>query len=150
MADSKRQQIINKIIARMQLILTTNGYETNLGANVNDWETNYDDSGLPALSVCDLIENETLAHNEPSATRQKNVLPVQLRIFVKSGTRASELRKMFADINKAIAVDSTWDGLAMWTIPIRAGMVIPETDFVIGGGAREIEIHYLTNTFDSY
>lgn len=150
MADSKRQQIIDAIIVRMQLIQIANGYETDLGSNVQDWETNYDDSELPALSVCDAVEIHTLVNNQPDAVQQKNVLPVQLRIFVKADTRAEELRKMFADLNKAIAVDAAWGNLAMWTIPVKTGMVIPETDFVIGGGAMEIEIHYLTNTFDSY
>lgn len=148
--NSKRQQIIDKIIARMQLIQTSGGYETDLGNNVRDWETNWDESELPALSVCDLIDVHTPANNEPSATTQRNALPVVLKISVKSATRAPEVRRMIADVNKAIAIDKTWNGLAIWTLPKRSGMDVPEDDFLIAGGAVEIEITYLTDTFDSY
>src|SRR3990170_6560821 len=37
MADSKRQQIVSALDTRLKTILTTGGYETNLGNNVKWW-----------------------------------------------------------------------------------------------------------------
>lgn len=145
--DPKRQQIITKIVERMQTITVANGYETGAGANVGDWETNWDDEQLPAISVCDLIEEIELVGNQPTAERQTNRLPVQLRLFAKS---AAELRKGIADVFKAIKTDTRWSGLAMQTMPKRAGMVLAEDSFELGGAAVEIEIGYMTDAFDSY
>lgn len=149
--DAKRQRIVDSIIARMQLITVAGGYKTNLGNTVEDWRVDYDESELEtgALSVCDLVENSTLAHDQPTADLQRNVLPVQLRIFTKATERASELRKMIADVNQAIRVDTRWGGLALWTLPKQSGMVIKPDEFKLGGAAVEIEITYLTETFNA-
>lgn len=149
MADSKHQQIIDAIIATMQGITTAAGYETNLGDNVDDWKVNWDDEEMPALSVCDITEDQQLVGDQPDARNQINLLNVQFRIFVKNGTRARALRKMKADVNKAIGSNTRWNKLAMWTKPKRSGMVIPDESFEIGGKAIEIQIAYMTGAFNA-
>ena len=37
MAESKRQRIVDAVAARMGNILVANGYETDLGLNVEEW-----------------------------------------------------------------------------------------------------------------
>lgn len=153
MPDSKRQKLITLVIERMQEILVANGYETDLGERVEDWRVNWDDSELPALSVCDTVTEEEWFNNQPTATKQFNQLPVLLRIFTKSDTRAEDLRKMEADIKKAIKRDVFWkdgDGkeLAIWTKPKGSGIIIPEESFEIGGAMVQIEIGYFTNIFE--
>lgn len=149
--DPKRQKIVDAVIARMQLIKVAAGYQTNLGLSVEDWRVDYDDEELEngALSVCDLVDTSTLAHNQPDASHQTNVLPVQFRIFTKSSEPASTLRKMIADVYKAIRVDTRWNNLAMWTMPKQSGMVVKPDEFKLGGAAVEIEITYLTETFNA-
>jgi hypothetical protein len=133
MPETVRQKIIDAVIARMQLIKTAAGYQTDLGNNVVDWDTNFDDTELPALSVCDLIETVEMTIESKF---QKQTLPIQLRIFSKEN-RAKELRKMIADIYKAIKIK-------------QAGIIIREDEFKIGGGAVEIEITYNTKAFDAF
>lgn len=146
---SKRQQIIDAIIARMQLIKLANGYQTDLGNNVNDFKTRYDEDDLPGLSVCDTIANHELASGSPTATNQIDTMSVQLRVFVSDDTPAQELRTMIADIWKAIKVDPRWGSLAMQTIPKRSGIVIESDAFQIGGAAVEIEISIFNTNFGS-
>lgn len=156
MADTKRQKIIDEVIARMQTILVTNGYQSDLGLHVGDCETNWDESELPALSVFDLVAEEDGDENgDPEATNAKTThsLPVQFRIFVKSDTRTSDLRKMIADVKKAIGTDPRWKvanvGLALRTIPQKSGLVFTE-NFEVAGAAVEVEIWYRTKVFNEY
>jgi len=153
MPESKRQKIINLVVARMQTILTDNDFETDLGETVEDWRVNWDDSELPALSVCDTTAEETLPGDQPTASRQINQLTVLLKIFCKSDTRASDLRTMIADVKNAVKTDVFWnDGtnnLAIWTKPGRSGITVSNESFEIAGAEVEIEIGYFTNIFES-
>lgn len=152
MPESKRQKIINLVIARMQTILISNGFATDLGETVEDWRVNWDDDELPALSVCDTTSEEEWFNNQPTATKQFNQMPVLLRIFCKSDTRAADLRVMIADMKKAIKADVFWnDGtidLAVWTKPKTSGIIVPDESFEIAGAMVEIEIGYFTNIFE--
>lgn len=154
MPDSKRQKIIDLAVALMQTIRTANGYQTELGENVEDWRVNWDDDELPALSVCDTTAAETLANNEPTASLQTNRSRLHFRIFVKSDTLAADLRAMIADVKKALKTNLRWnDGatdLAMWTLPVASGIIVPTESFEIAGAEVEIEISYLTNSFSEF
>lgn len=145
--DSKRQQIIDKVLDRMRLISKAGGYETDFGLTAQDWVTDYDKKDFPAMSVCDLIEENDLIGKQPDAPRQTNKLPIQIRLFAET---ARELRKGIADVNKAIKIDSRWDKLAMHTLPRESGIIVSEDTFEIAGAAVNIEIVYLTDAFDSY
>jgi hypothetical protein len=151
---SKRQNIIDLVIERMEGILIANGYETDLGGSVADWQTNWDDSQLPAVSVCDLINKRANVGGHPVAQSQQCALPLQLRIFTKSDERPTELRKMISDVIRAIGTDQFWtdgDGkkLALWTLVTDDGIRLTEDSFEIGGAAVEIEIGYLVTSFES-
>lgn len=146
---SKRQQIVDKVVARMQAISVANGYQTDLGASVYDFETNFDDADLPALSVCDLIAAHELANAQPTAANQIDTLSLQLRVFCKADTRPAFLRTAIADIWRAIKVDPRWDGAALYTIPKRSGIVLNDEAFQIGGAAVEIEIYIFNLSYGS-
>ena len=147
--DAKRQRIIDAIVTRMQGITVLNGYKTDLGNRVGDWETNWDERDLPALSVCDMVQTEELMHGSQDARQQINTLPVILKIFARSTTTAKDLRNMIADIYQAIRVDKQWSNLALYTLPKRGGMELSEEGFKLGGAGVEIEILYLTETFNA-
>ena len=154
MADSKRQKIIDAIKTRMEGILIANGYETNLGQNVEDWKVNWNEEDLPALAICDTVEAVEFANNQPTATKDMCVLPVMLRVFLKSDTPAKIARKYQADLTKAIGVDKFWTvsnvRLALWTRLTRRGIIVPSENLEIAGCAVEIEIAFMTQTFNSY
>lgn len=146
---SKREALIALIIERMRQIKPENGYQTGLGASVHDFETNFADEDLPALSVCDLVSEHELAGKQATATGQIDKYPVYLKIFARSNTRASDLRKMISDIWKAVKVDPRWENLAMQTIPLRSGIELSEEAFTIGGAMVAIEVHIFNTNFGS-
>lgn len=151
MADSKRQKLVDAIVARMQTISVANGYKTELGANVYDWRVDFDQDELPALSVCDLIADNDW--DNPNSRRQIRIMPVQLRIFTRSDTLASAVREYMDDVERAIRQDDRWTvsnvALAMHTRPMRDGFLIPEGQFEIVGAIVEVEITFITEKFNT-
>lgn len=112
MADSIRQRIIDAIDLRMKDILVSNGYETDIGANVEDWLPEGLESGdLPALIYRDItVETE----NDTFKTFTHRMV-VEIMVAVSSSTPAKVIRKIIADIDKAVGIDHTWGGLALTT-----------------------------------
>jgi hypothetical protein len=148
MPDTKRQKIVSAVVARLQEIRVEAGYQTDVGARVEDWRTNWDESELPAISVCDLPEQSE--KGEKDAKKTTHDLPVHVRIFVRTNTPAAELRKMIGDVQQAVKKDLRWGKLALDTMPKQSGFVIPEDSFVIAGGAVEFIVQYMTDTFDPF
>lgn len=158
--DTVRQNLISLIIARMQNILTANTYETpsslqnyqtDIGANVKDWETNFQEEDLPAMSVCDLVEDVSM---NTDSTNQIQSLKILLRIFKAKENQAEYFRKCFGDIYAAIRQDTRWKvdgvGLAIGTVIKSAGIILKDDVFEIGGAVVEIEIFYKTEAFNAY
>jgi hypothetical protein len=148
MPTTKRQAIIDTIVDRMEGIKISNGFETNLGNKVEDWQVNWDESDLPALSVCDLTEETDDSQFGEHVYLHR--LPVQLRIFTASDTRAPDVRLMIADVLQALRDDLKFGGLALATELKRSGFILPNDAFQIAGAAVEIEIEYITERFNSY
>ncbi len=142
MADAKRQQIIDAIVTRLSGIDGTGDYDTTIGSNVTDWGVNYQETDLPAVSVCDLIEEVQTDTNDEFMDVYR--LPVSIRIVVSEATRAPALRSMFKDILTAIGVDEKWGGLAHFTQVRNVGMTLDQDAFRIAGGQVEIDVYYET------
>lgn len=154
MPDSKRQKIVAKAIEMMQNISIANDYRTDLGTTVEDWRVNWQEDDLPALSVCDTVAEETLVGDQPTAEKEIQRMNLQFRIFTAEDERAENLRKMIADVKKALKKNLRFsDGtknLALWTKPLRSGIVVPTDSFEIGGALVEVEIAFMTDSFDEY
>lgn len=154
MADSLRQRIVDAVISRMQTISVVNGYQTDLGATVEDWPRRFDEAELEALAahaaigVYDLTADSKKEHVESGDTMHR--LPFQIRIFAARSVTPRNLRRMIADVILAIGVDQTWGALAITTWPGRNGFVVPSESFEISGTAIEFEIQFLTETFNPY
>jgi hypothetical protein len=100
MADSIEQKIVSAIVARMQTILTTNGYQTNIGQKVRDWETNWQEEDLPAISV---FTGRAASKDVPTGRRKtQHLLPVTIGISLKRGTTAANARTAISDVKRAI------------------------------------------------
>lgn len=156
MAESKRQKIVDAIKTRMAQILTANGYETDLGQDVREWETQLLQDEIPAsgvVSVCDLIaEAATPRDGRPDPRETIWLMPVQLRLFFPEPT-AANVRTGIQDVNRAIRQDDRWKvagvGLVMVSRPQREGPLIPEESFEIAGAVVEFEVQYITRKFNS-
>ena len=151
--ETKRQRIVTKILEAVQGISTASGYETDIGANCDDWRTNWQEDELPGTSVCDQTAEyiENLSEDHIDYFR----LPVQIRTSISSGTRAAEARKIEADILKALRplaggiADA--DGKIASDIQVRrSGFVLAEDAFTVVAVAVEVEVTFYTERFNAY
>jgi hypothetical protein len=148
MADTKRQKIFDAVVTRMKTIRTANGYQTEVGTTVAEWESRFDEGELPALSVCDLPDE--VSKESKSSVGVTHRLRMQVRIFTSKGTKAKDLRKMIGDVVRAVGQDPSWGYLAMDTEPGSEGFVVPAEAMEIAGGAVEFTVVFTTATFDPF
>jgi len=153
MADSKRQKIVDAIVARMQTILVTNGFATDIGTRVEDSQTNWDQNQLPAISIFDMPANAEAAPNPANTRHTVWTQPIQTRVYLEVGTDAKNARKAIKDIWQAVRSDPQWtlsgEKVAMFTTPISEGFVYPPDSFEIVGVAVEFNVTYITGKFNA-
>ena len=112
MADTIRQQIITSVDARLKTVLVTNGYQTDVGANIFDWRAEaLEEDNLPALIYRDTICSTEIS-NISSYTHK---MTVEIIAVVANDTPMAIIRNIIADLDKAIGVDDRWGGLAVLT-----------------------------------
>jgi len=112
MPDTIRQQIITSVDARFKTVLVTNGYQTDVGANVFDWRAEALEEGdLPALIYRDTVCSTEIS-NISSYTHK---MTVEIIAVVANDTPMAIIRNIIADLDKAIGVDDRWGGLAVLT-----------------------------------
>lgn len=153
MADSKRQRIVDAVIARMMLINGAGSYQTNIASRVKDSETNWaqDQSTLPAISIFD---GDAIAHpTSPNPRSTIHQMSVLIRGYVLRGTTAAACRTLIKDIQTAIRQDDRWHvsgtPLAMQTRQVRDSIVRSEESFEIEACEVEIDVQFITGKFNA-
>ena len=109
--DPKRQQILDAVKARLQTVLIANGYKTDIGAHVTEWDTVPMDQNVETM----LLEYRDEEEDRIDVTvgQQDMVLPVRIRNRTAGSTALAAMRNILADVALAmISVDPTWGGLA--------------------------------------
>ena len=109
MATSIRRTILNAMNTQMSLITTANGYETNLGSNINemrDLESNpFQDTELPALNYEYTVETADI-----TGSKQEHTISVQAKIKTADSSAVTVLDKAISDVVKNIgATDNFGD-----------------------------------------
>lgn len=147
MAADKDQLLINEVITVMQTI-------TDFNNNVKDFEMNWDESELPAMSVFDMTTDHQLANGEPEASSQTNTVNLTLQIFVKSGTRAATLRALIKKVREKLRDNRTLSDIAMWTMPRKTTKIVEpsadpvRTSFEVIGASLEYEVAVSSDAFE--
>lgn len=89
-------------------VRSTGNYKTDLGANVQEWQTiPVDDDALPALAYKDTDAVEIF-----STDQWKHTLTLDMLIY---GNTPAQVRQGIADVITAIGTNSNWDGLTDFT-----------------------------------
>lgn len=166
---TKRQRIIDAVIARLRTITVANDFQSDAGVQVDDWSTRYDEEELAALaakaalSVYDLPDEVSKESRHSKGSTHS--LRVQVRVHQSKQLSAAALRVILGDVVDAIGRDVTqpsldpllWpevgnDGkyLAMDTAPAQEGLIFPEGALEVAGAAVEFTIEYATAVFDPY
>jgi hypothetical protein len=111
-----RQQIMLAVYARLVNITIANGFRTNLGLNVKEWDVTPLDLDLSTLEVEYRDEAQTTEY--VAVGEHLHTLPVTLRVRCQNNAAGSALttvREAYADIYQAINRDVTFGGLAQDT-----------------------------------
>lgn len=151
MGDSKRQKIVDAVIARMKLINGSGSYTTDVNDHVDDSRTSWDENELPAISVFDgdARANPTSPAEAKSVVHEMSVL---IQGFVKQGTDAATCRTLMNDILTAIRVDDKWTvsnvKLVMQSRPDRETITRNKESFEVEGCEVEIAVFYQTQKFN--
>jgi hypothetical protein len=150
MADSKRQQIIDKIDTRLKTILKTNGYLTDAGAHVYDWLMRpISPDVFPALVYRDPIENDEAA-TTGTIGYHRHQLTCEIEVLSSGSTALDNVRQILADIVTAIGTDTKWGGLAQSTNPGATRIDVDQESKAIAGALITFTITYLTKAWNPY
>ena len=147
MAASVRQSILNAIKTRLQSITVVNGYETDIGSNVNMWHTtDFQETELPAIDLRDPAEEvETRGGN--------HICTLTIEIEAKVSGSASDItmRDIIADIIKAVGTDPTFGGLTQDTKPVsNDSLGFGQNSKKIASIVMTFEARYITKKFSPY
>lgn len=149
MADSIRQQIVTAIETKLKTILTTNGYETNLGNNVYEfWEVPLEVEELPGVIWKDKSEISTPLVSD----LQERLLTIECILQAVGADAPKQLRKMIADIEKAIKSNIQWNNLAIDSdaVSMTEAFEMEHKDRRIGACRIEFVVKYRTVYLNSY
>jgi hypothetical protein len=152
MADSKRQKIVEAVVARLKLINGAGSYTTDVDDKVEDSRTNWQQDEMPAISVFDgdAIGTPTTAGRNLGTV---HTMPVLIRGMTVQGTTAANVRTLIKDIQTAIRQDDKFHvggtQTVMQTRQVRDGILRNAESFEVEGCEVEIEVQFLTQKFNA-
>lgn len=105
------QKIMDAVKARLVTIDGTGSYNTDLSSSVYEWSPVLEISKLPAAVYRDT--GQTLGEE---ISKHLHTLAVEVSLTVASGASTlADLRKLIADVYRAVGVDQQWSALAILT-----------------------------------
>jgi len=152
MSDSRRQQLFDAVISRLEGIDGTGNYNFDLSADrVFPWRDILnappEASELPILAVRDprqvTIQRVSGVH--------EHTLSFEILGAVSSATEPdAEGRKLMADVTESIRSDRKWGGLAFDTDPGGDEMGLLQSGKKVVGFILKFNVKYRTKSFDPY
>lgn len=147
---AKRQVIWDKVIARLATITTGNGYQTNVGADIRQWQlTPLESTDIDCLCVSDPTESGDDGQDKNSAMFTR-YLEINIKAFLAESTASPEkARKVECDLIKCVGVDEKWDGLARRTSLETSEIAVDEKGARIGGLDFTMKIEFSRKRWES-
>jgi hypothetical protein len=152
MADSIRQKICAAVLAGHLTILKSNGYNSDLGKQMEEWrgtDFNIDDilPGSPGGTIADTLEEDS----EKVTLHQDHDLTFELTVVLAEADQTPKIaRQVIADTFKILGVDRTWGNLAYRTLAGKTEMDVSQDKKKIMGFRRTFKVVYRTRNFDPY
>ena len=145
-----RTDIMNAVKTRMQSIRTSAGYYTNLGSKVYEWRlTSFEDGDLPGINIADPEQTTINELTQGNYNKHDHILSVSIQVVYSSSSTPALVRKMIADVKKAISTDLTWCGLAYNTTATDEPetMDLEQKEGIYGSAFIKINIYYRTTAW---
>lgn len=152
MADSKRLDIMQALGAALETITTVNGYVTNAGNKVFEWQP----FPLTVAQTPGIIYRDTDDPIEVIHNYALHVLGVEI-YFAGSGTESpTTVRNVLADINDAIYAqkdankDTYFSQLVLNIDPVSSPIEADQARKKIAGSTATYDFYFLTPKLSSY
>ncbi len=144
---SVRQNIITSVKSTFQNITILNGYNTDFGQKLYEWK--HVDVASADMDCIILRDNQCLFVDpeEPDdnvQNRQWKKLTLQVIVVTSGKTSSETLRRVVADIYKAIGTNPTWDGNAVRTEVDGDEMELDQLNKIFGATIITVNITYVT------
>ncbi len=149
MSDSKREQIIQAVVAALDAITPANGYDVDFSGRVHSWRLRIGQDEFPAVIVRDLID-DIQAPPQQVVKAHLHTLTVQVDILANGDTPARLARQYLAEVSKAIGANLNWGGLAIRTTPLSEAMDVEQREDNAFAAILRFQIQFRTSGFDSY
>ena|SRR3990167_8860203 len=152
---SRRQTLFDAILARFKAITVSGGYETNLGRHVFAWRNTADqpftvaELAIGAINVRD-PQSQTTQGDPSIISKHHHTLTLVIEGAVQLGAEAATVRKMIADLTKAIGVDRKWSAIAYETNPGEDQILVAANGITITGFTYTFTVEFRTANFDPY
>lgn len=140
-----RQSIMAALKTRLQTILTTGGYNTNLGTSVEEWRGYPTDiSDHPMLIIRDTEDRVTCDY-----AVHEHELDAELLIVSSGSTVVAEMRKMIADVYDCLGADRSIGGYITDVIYKGDTLEMLHEEQKLMAGLITITLRFQTGPFDS-
>lgn len=154
--SDRRQTLFDSVITRLKTIVSAAAaYETNIGSQVFAWRDTTTNPftevelATGALNVRD--PRHVVEQGGPAVIgKHHHTLSINVEGAVALGTEAAQVRKMMADITKAIGVDRHWSGIAYDTAPGEDQILVAQNGTAITGFSYNFSIEFRTGNYDPY
>ena len=146
---NKRQDIVDAFKTLLQTISVANGYETELGSNILEWEDNLPDENLPAASIADT--DDDISTGEPSVTQEGHNLTMEVTgKALEVGRPPLVARQAQGDVIKALGTDVSLGGLVTYMFLTSQAIEKDHKENVISSFSVVVNIFYESNQLDPF
>ncbi len=113
---NEQQDIIDAIIARLKTVTTANGYTSDIGKDVREWDIARDSAEeVGKQSITDVRDNGDVDVTDKDFFEHD--MPVEITVHVAGGTAVTQARDIIYDIYRAIGTDPELSSLVNKTSP---------------------------------
>ena len=109
-----RQQVMEAIQTRLESVLVSAGYLTDVGLNVFHWRDPQGEPFQPKEKPCCFIRDASSEITPLDNTVHEHAVSVEIGALVDRSDAAAVMRDIEADLFQAIGVDKTFGGLCYY------------------------------------
>ena len=144
---ANRQGIITALKNQLGNISIANGYESDIGANVDEWRTTpYSTSECP---VIDIRDEESNVDEDMNNTLTNKALDITITVYDDpASTAATAARKYIRDVLKAISTDLLFNNNAYQVDEGASTIEISQQNDILLSAVVNITAYYQVNKWE--
>jgi hypothetical protein len=154
---NRQQDLFDAVRTRFSSITTANGYSSNVGQKINEWQLTAVDAAndptlLPCICLSDPVERNLGPGenvNENSSSRLFGLEFEVALLLAESDQSAAKARQAKEDLIKAIGKDQTFGRLAKRTEPGDVQLITNKDGVRISGVLFKFTVKYVRKTWES-